>query len=43
MTQALAIVLLVLIGLGVAKMIFDVQMVKLERTVEKLKQHFDEN
>lgn len=36
MTQALAIALLVLIGLGVAKMIFDVQIAKLEHIFKHL-------
>ena len=36
MAQALATFFLVLIGLGVAKMIFDVQMAKLNRILKHL-------
>lgn len=43
MTQAVAIVFLVAIGLGVVKMVFDVQMAKLKRAIEKLEKYFDEN
>jgi hypothetical protein len=36
MTQALAIIFLVVIALGVAKMVFDVQIAKLERIFKHL-------
>ena len=43
MVQVLATAFLIVIIAGVAKMIFDVQIAKLERTIEDLKKHFDEN
>lgn len=45
MTQTLAIVFLVVIGLGVVKMVFDVQMAKLKRgityLVDRLSDYFE--
>ena len=43
MGQVVATVFLVVLVVGVAKMIIDVQIAKLERTIEDLKKHFDEN
>jgi ribosomal protein S15P/S13E len=43
MAQTLATIFLVAVVVGVAKMIIDVQIAKLERTIDDLKKHFDEN
>jgi ribosomal protein S15P/S13E len=43
MGQVVATVFLMLIIAGVTKMVIDVQIAKLERTIEDLKKHFDEN
>ena len=43
MAQALATVFLVAIVIGVVKMVFDVQVAKLKRMFNELKEHFDEN
>jgi hypothetical protein len=43
MAQVLAGIFLALIIVGVAKMVIDVQIAKLERTVEELKEHFDKH
>jgi hypothetical protein len=42
MGQAVAIIFLMLIIAGVTKMVIDVQIAKLERTIEDLKKHFDD-
>jgi hypothetical protein len=43
MAQTLATIFLMLIIAGVFKMVIDVQIAKLERTIDDLKKHFDEN
>jgi ribosomal protein S15P/S13E len=43
MAQVLATMFLIVVAAGIAKMVFDVQIAKLERTIEDLKKHFDEN
>lgn len=43
MAQVLATIFLMLIIAGVTKMVIDVQIAKLERTIDDLKKHFDEN
>jgi hypothetical protein len=43
MAQIVASIFLVAVVVGVAKMVIDVQIAKLERTIEDLKKHFDEN
>ena len=43
MAQVLATMFLIVAAAGIAKMVFDVQIAKLERTIEDLKKHFDEN
>ena len=43
MAQATATIFLILIIAGVVKMVFDVQIAKLERTIEDLKKHFNEH
>lgn len=43
MTQLTATITLLVILAGVAKMIFDVQMVKLERFIEDLENRFNKN
>jgi hypothetical protein len=42
METVIATAFLVLIIIGVAKMVIDVQISKLERTIDDLKKHFDE-
>ena len=43
MTQTLATIFLVVLVVGVAKMVIDVQIAKLERTIEELKEHFNKH
>jgi hypothetical protein len=43
MAQATATIFLMLIIAGVVKMVIDVQIAKLERTIEDFKKHFNEN
>jgi len=43
MAQIVASIFLVAVIVGVAKMVIDVQIAKLERTVEELKEHFDKH
>ena len=43
MGQVIATIFLIVIAAGVLKMVADVQIAKLERTIDDLKKHFDEN
>jgi hypothetical protein len=43
MAQIIATVFLIAIAVGVLKMVADVQIAKLKRTIDDLKKHFDEN
>ena len=43
MAQITATVFLALLITGIVKMVIDVQISKLERTIEDFKKHFDEN